>query len=137
MRLKPGNIWSGSKTLAVFTSPTEIAFLKGNLKNHYPIEVRGKKYKDAEVAYQSVKKSHDVILSDAELEAIMTEVLTAKLAQYPLLYYAIADSGGVEWLEKCSHHVNGGSWEGDGRNSRFINCLIQAFERTRLRLKLG
>lgn len=44
--IKLGNIWSGSKTFAVFTNPTELAYRKGNLKHHYPIVFNGGEIKN-------------------------------------------------------------------------------------------
>lgn len=44
----------------------------------------------------------------------------------------VRERGGVGFLECCSHlvGVRGSRWEGRGRESRFIRCLIAAFERT-------
>jgi len=128
MKLCPGNIWSGSKRLAVFTNPTVLARRKGNLKHDYPVTFRNKRYADAEAAYQSVKRSGPW-LSFAERECLMVEVIIAKLEQYPILAETIADSGGLTWLERCSHTIGGRSrWEGVGRNSAFIRCLLRAYK---------
>lgn len=128
IKLAPGNIFSGSKTLAVFTNPTEIAFRKGNLKNHYPVVFNGRKYKDSEELYQKLSRIHK---HDAESCYILcTYAIRTKLWQYPELIDTIAFNGGVKWLAKCSHHVNGKSprWEGDGMKSGFIRCLILAYK---------
>ena len=54
-KFSPGNIWSGSSQLAVLTNPTELAFRKGNLKHHYPVEYSGKTFADVEAAYKCLK----------------------------------------------------------------------------------
>lgn len=121
MTLHPGNIWSGSPTLAAFTNPTERAYLKGNLKRRYPVRVGDSTYEDAELAYQRLKsKPGDT--------AVMVLILEEKLRQYPGLVDTITESGGSEWIEKCSHRIYGRNWwEGDGLDSPFIFCLWLAY----------
>jgi hypothetical protein len=130
MRANGINIWSGCKEMkglgAALTNPTELSYLKRSVKNLYPVTFRGSVFADAEEAYQAFKSNH--LKHDMQL---MIEILTAKLFQYPTLFNAIANNGGVAWLEKCQHIVTGnpGSrWEGVGRKSNFILCLIGAFE---------
>ena len=123
--MEPGNIWSGSDALAVLTNPTELAFSLGNLKGHYPIIVDGKEFADVEDYYQQSKGDGD--RSFAELEAIMVTGMVAKFRRYLQIVEFIDDNGGIEWLEKCSHHVNGGRWEGDGLESPFIRCLVEGY----------
>ena len=121
------NIWSGSKQMkglgAALTNPTELSFQKGNIKNHYPISFRGVQFVDAEAAYQQFKTG--------DLEAdkkLMTEIIVVKLTEYPRLFEKIRDNGGVAWLEKCAHLVvHNQRWEGVGRKSNFICCLIDAY----------
>ncbi len=136
IELKPGNIWSGSRTLAVFTNPTEIAFRKGNLKNHYPVEYRGTVYQDAERMYQDISQAFkdDIYY----LYDLMDTVLFRKFADYPVLFDTIKLNGGVKWLEKCSHWVNGKTkrWEGTGIESGFIRCLISAYSNFEKALKI-
>ena len=125
-----GNIWSGAKAvtgLAVLTNPTELAFKKGNLKSHYPVNVFGRSFVDAEHAYWSGRKwipRKDLL----GLEIMMAEIIQAKFYQYPELQKIVGLSGGISFLEKCSHHVNNGRWEGAGRKSAFIRALIVGFE---------
>ena len=123
-KIPPGNIWSGDRLRAVFTNPTEIAFRKGNLKNHWPIEFRGRKFEDAEAAYQTCKAEA------SDKYKLCTEVLIAKFRRYPILAETIQKNGGLDWLKQCSHHVNGRNpdWEGDGIESEFIRCLMWAYE---------
>lgn len=126
--IKPGNIWSGSKTLAVFTNPTELAYRKGNLKHHYPIIFNGKKYPDVEEAYQTNKFG-----SLNERGAFITELIIIKLKTYPIITATIIHNGGIDWLRQCSHWTSAKSkgfkaWEGDGEKSLFIRCLIKAYE---------
>jgi len=128
IKLKAGNIWSGSKSLAVFTNPTEIAFRKGNLKKHYPVEYGGKKYRDSEALYQFLSRNDK---ADSNLcYKHCVKALCCKLYQYPHLIEVIKYNGGVNWLEQCGHVVNGKNprWEGFGNKSGFIRCLITAYK---------
>jgi len=122
MILEPGNIWSGSKTLAAFTNPTELAFKKGNLKKHYPVVVNKIKYPDAEQAYQVLKhKTNNRIM-------LMSLILNAKLKQHPELIQDIEDSGGDYFLKNCDHIVyNNSDWEGKGVESLFIRVLMNVY----------
>jgi hypothetical protein len=131
MKLKPGNIWSGDKQLAVFTNPTEIAKRKGNLRNSYPVTFDGKEFKDAEAAYQTCGK--DLKAHVDRLESLMVAIITAKLIQHPQIQQALDDSGGSSWILQCRHEVNGNPrWEGQGLDSRFIRCLHAAYLRVNL-----
>lgn len=122
--LTPGNIWSGSKTLAMFTNPTELAFKKGNLKYHYPIEFRGQFYVDAEDVYQ---KNKNLYIPENRI-FLMSMILIEKLKQHDNLFKLLKESGGVSFIEKCDHIVyNNSCWEGKGRESQFIRCLIAAY----------
>ena len=120
------NIWSGCENGlgAALTNPTELAFRKGKLKNHYPVEFRGELFPDAEAAFKKFKVGK--MKADVEL---MAEVILAKLQQHPRLYNAIKQNGGVDWLEKCSHivGVRGSRWEGKGTDSNFILALTLAY----------
>ena len=123
MILEPGNIWSGSKTLAAFTNPTELAFRKGNVNKHYPIKFLEVTYDDAEEAYQLNKNQY----KNNKIN-LMYFIVYCKLDQYPILVKIIKKSGGIEFLEKCEHIVyNNSDWEGKGRDSAFIRCLIAAY----------
>ncbi|MGA1256067.1 MAG: hypothetical protein ACO3YZ_03595 [Candidatus Nanopelagicaceae bacterium] len=125
--MKPGNIWSGSNTplLAALTNPTCLARRKGKIGRDYPVtDTTGKVWADAESAYKSYKTG-----DTPEDMRRMTRIIAAKLRQHPRLTKAITKAGGVPWLQQCSHTVTGRSrWEGYGRNSRFICCLIAAYE---------
>lgn len=129
IRLAPGNIWSGSPTLAVFTNPTELAFRKGNLKNHYPIKLPdGRRFLDAETAYQQLSSGYK---ADTEyLYQTMQLILEIKFDMYPVLVQTIELSGGQDWIWECSHIVNKlqSRWEGYGRDSGFLRCLSNAFK---------
>lgn len=128
MILQPGNIWSGNSKLAVLTNPTELAFRKGNLKGHYPVEYKGVKYADSEAAYQAATKNHK---HDWKfLTSTMIDIIVEKFRQHPAIFQAAFDSGGTAWLAECSH-ITGRykcRWVGIGRNSAFIACLMQAFD---------
>ena len=60
----------------------------------------------------------------------MVRVIALKLRQHPALVEGITARGGVAYLERCDHlvGVKGSRWEGRSRESRFIRCLIAAFE---------
>jgi len=135
MKLEPGNIWSGSDTLAVFTNPTELAWRKGKLKRHYPVVFRGETWEDVEAIYQGIKK-RSRWMSFEELQELMVEAITAKLQQYPQLVKAVDDSGGGTWILECSHFSGARTdsfkrWEGEGRDSAFIRCLYKAYRQVK------
>lgn len=113
---------------AALTNPTVVSKRKGKIKYEYPVTIDGVTYADAESAYQKLKWG-----GKAEQRfAVMTRVIKAKLEQHPRLVDMIKQRGGVEFLESCSHKVTsrGSVWEGEGRDSAFIRCLIEAFEST-------
>lgn len=105
----------------------------------------GRWYSSAEHMYQTWKtgqfdikgyrKSGSKVKADIEkikLNSIrvMIRVMTAKFEQHPEIQWLITGKGGVEWLEKCHHYVNGKDrhWECiDGKRGAFMNCLIQAY----------
>lgn len=122
------NIWSGSTEMnglgAALTNPTELSFKKGEIKRHYPVIFNNKQFVDAEAAYQTYRTGY--LEPDKQ---IMTAIIKAKLEQHPQLISAITFRGGVRWLETCSHQVavKDSRWEGVGRKSNFIVCLIEAY----------
>jgi hypothetical protein len=130
------NIYSGSRELnglaAALTNPTELSYKKGNIKKRFPVEFRGHEYRDAEAAFWSHAKG----LSFQEQQKLCTEVIVAKLEQYPELVRAIDRCGGTGWLEKCRHFTGARSvvfkkWEGHGSESAFIRSLINAYQRVK------
>jgi predicted NAD-dependent protein-ADP-ribosyltransferase YbiA (DUF1768 family) len=122
------NIWSGSdvKFAAAPTNPTCASKRKGKILSDYPVSVDGVIYPDAESAYQKLKWTG----SANQRFEVMTKIITEKLKQHPKLKEMIALRGGVAFLETCSHCVTqkGSVWEGEGRKSKFIACLIDAYE---------
>lgn len=131
-RTTPNNIWSGSRgLLAILTNPTELAKRKGNLICGYPVTDKNSKvWVDAEAAFHAFKSKN----SDAEYdEKVMIKIITAKLLQYPDLIMEISRNGGTKWLESCNHITGAKTkayqeWEGFGTESKFIRCLIAAYE---------
>ncbi len=121
------NIWSGCEIGigAALTNPTERAFRKNKIKNHYPVTFNSVRFGDAESAYQEYKTNE--LQQDIEL---MTEIIVCKLNQHPRLIEGIARRGGVQWLERCCHivGVKNSRWEGQGVKSNFILCLIFAYQ---------
>jgi hypothetical protein len=131
MTIKPGNIWSGSRSLAWLTAPTELALQKGNMKNSYPIRYEDNLYDDAETLYQSLKRRSFEQLTLEQLFELMITVLVLRFQTYPKQLELLLDLGGIEFLVNCSHHVYGKqpAWEGNGRDSGYVRCLIQSVER--------
>lgn len=131
MTIRTGNIWSGSRTLAWLTAPTELALRKGNMKKSYPIRYQGNLYNDAETLYQSLKRRNFEQLTLEQLFELMITVLVLRFQTYPKQLEMLLDLGGIEFLVNCSHHVNGKqpNWEGNGRDSGYVRCLIRAVER--------
>jgi len=146
VKLGPGNIWFGNRPLAVFTNPTEIAFRKGNLKRHWPVRFFGIDYPDAEAAYKDSKQPTSLSAQHARslglrekhsfdaLQSVMTNIIIHKLRQHPVLLETLKLSGGLTFIEQCSHLVfpgcqnRLGRWEGWGLESAFIRCLHRAFK---------
>lgn len=123
MKVEAGNISSDSLMLGWLTAPTEIAKRKGNLRTSFPITYHGVEYPDVETAYQQNKPQTLV-----ERTALMTHLLVLRFVRYPATAEAVKDSGGVPWLNDCEHRVTGNKrWEGAGRESRYIRCLIAAY----------
>lgn len=112
--------------LAALTNPTELAVRKGILKRSYPVtDKTGRVWPDSEAAYNAFKTG-----DTPRDERVMVGIIAAKLEQHPELVEEIRGRGGVAFLERCDHlvGVRGSRWEGKGSDSRFIRCLIAAFE---------
>lgn len=130
MTMSPGvNIFSGAEdTLgAALTNPTVLSRQKGKLTRGYPILFNGKRFPDAESAYQVSKGVA------ADRDEMMIEVIAAKLRQHPNLAEDVKARGGSAWLAQCSHLTGAKSeaaqsWEGVGTQSRFIRNLIAGYE---------
>lgn len=122
------NIFSGETGFgAALTNPTELAKRKGMLSKSYPVMVEQHRFPDAESAYQFYKRT-DTLFNDQ----LMTAILARKLLQHPDLFHFIESSGGVSFIEKCTHITNSNrvprsSWEGVGLESRFIKALVRAY----------
>jgi hypothetical protein len=123
------NIFSGEKGLGgALTNPTELARQKGCVQQQYPVVFRGRRYPDAEAAYQLLKEGS----AEAD-DLMMVYLIAAKLLQNDVLLTAITRRGGVDFLETCTHFTGARSegaqsWEGAGRQSRFIRNLIAGYE---------
>ena len=112
--------------LAALTNPTELARRKGRLARSYPVmDKTGRVWPDSEAAYKAFKTG-DTPCD----ERVMVRVIAAKLQQHPDFLKGIKERGGVAFLERCTHlvGVRNSRWEGYGRESRFIRCLIAAYE---------
>ena len=126
-------ISSNAKGLAAaLTNPTELAKSKGNLTQSYPVEFRGKTYKDAEEAYQVLKSTADKIepgkTSAYTTYDLMVDIITAKLEQHPKLISEITKLGGSNWIMSATHQPTDKNtvWETGGKNW-FIKALNEAY----------
>ncbi len=127
------NIFSGSTDgnglAAALTNPTTLSRRKGTVQQDYPVVYGDVGWPDAEKAFLAL--AVDDVHVDDEL---MVDIIAAKLSQHPRLGEAVRQRGGVGFLEQCEHFTSARSerfrsWEGYGRESRFIRNLIAAYER--------
>ena len=129
--VKPGVEISSNATglAAALTNPTEIAKSKGNLTQSYPVEFRGKTYKDAEAAYRALKPTATKDEGSNNTYNLMVDIITAKLQQHPRLVTEITKQGGSEWVLSSTHQpTNKNSvWETGGKNW-FIKSLNEAYQ---------
>lgn len=128
------NIFSGSTDgdglAAALTNPTTLSRRKGTVAQDYPVLYGNRLWSDAEAAFLALSRGKAVAAADD----LMVDVIAAKLRQHPQLGEAVRRRGGVEFLSKCEHFTGAKSarfrsWEGFGRESRFIRNLIAAYER--------
>ena len=122
-------ISSNAKGLAAaLTNPTELAKSKGNLTQSYPIEFRGKTYKDAEAAYQALKSTATKDDGPNSTYNLMVNIIKAKLEQYPRLVSEITKQGGSAWILFSTHQPTkqNSVWETGGQNW-FIQSLNDAY----------
>ena len=134
--IQPIDISSNSRGLGgALTNPTELSKSKGNIAMSYPVEVRGKKYQDAEAAYQALKDKKESTTKPSKDKssnfALMTEILTNKLDTYPNLFSEIQNRGGLAFLNVSVHQPTNKNtvWESGGQNW-FIESLAEAFVAT-------
>jgi hypothetical protein len=129
MDLKGINIFSGERGLGgALTNPTLLSRTKGSIKGLYGIEYGGVRYSDVEGAYHRLKGD-----SAPDNDELMANLIAAKFLQHRTLFDEVTERGGVQFLELCDHFTgaksaSAQSWEGAGRNSRFIRNLITGFE---------
>lgn len=128
--IAPGvNIFSGEIGLgAALTNPTELGRSKGNLRQRYPVVFENREYADVETAWH-VLKTGDLALDND----LMARLIAHKFRQHPRLFEVVMERGGLAWLRQCRHITGARSessqrWEGDGLESRFIQCLVAGFE---------
>lgn len=133
LKLKSGvEISSNVKGLAAaLTNPTELAKSKGNLTQSYPVEFRGKVYKDAESAYQSLKTTATFDDGPNSTYNLMVDIISAKLTQHPRLIEEITKQGGSQWILSSTHQPTRKNtvWETGGQNW-FIKALNDAYKST-------
>lgn len=122
-------ISSNAKGLAAaLTNPTELAKSKGNVVQSYPVEFRGKTYKDAEAAYQALKNTATKDEGPNSTYNLMVDIIKAKLQQYPRLVSEITKQGGSNWILASIHQPTkqNSVWETGGKNW-FIKALNDAY----------
>jgi len=122
-------ISSNAKGLAgALTNPTELSKSKGNITKSYPVEFRGKTYKDAEAAYQALKSTATKDDGPNSTYNLMVDIITAKLQQHPRLVTEINKQGGSAWILSSTHQPTSKNtvWETNGRNW-FIETLNDAY----------
>jgi hypothetical protein len=127
-------ISSNAKGLAAaLTNPTELAKSKGNLTESYPVEFRGKTYKDAEAAYQALKSTATKDEGPNSTYNLMVEIIKAKLQQHPSLVKQIKEKGGSKWILASTHQPTKQNtvWETGGKNW-FIKALNEAYLSTQV-----
>jgi hypothetical protein len=124
------NIFSGEPGLGgALTNPTEMAKRKGCIDVRYPVTYHSRAYPDVELAY------HVLATGDAKSDdELMANLISQKFLQHPALMEEVTTRGGVAFLEVCGHFTNARSerfqsWEGQGRESRFIRNLIAGYEK--------
>jgi hypothetical protein len=128
---EPINIYSGASGLGgALTNPTELARKKGCIDKAYPVVFRGRRWPDVETAYQVLAGEEPDI---ATRDKLMHELIAAKFVQHPDLQAEVAERGGRQWLEQCTHWTGAKSerfqrWEGRGLESRFIRNLAEGYE---------
>jgi hypothetical protein len=113
---------------AALTNPTELAKKKGNLAESYPVEFKGKTYKDAEAAYQALKNTATKDEGPNSTYNLMVDIIKAKLQQHPRLISEITKQGGSEWILSSTHQPTkqNSVWETGGKNW-FIKALNDAY----------
>ena len=123
---------------------SEFAQKLTNPGNNLEVEYKGKKFRNAEHAYQTWKSGEfdeaaynstafkpkgSKPVNKATNYNTMVEILMAKLQQHPELIQGIIERGGLEYLRKSTHEVTGDKyWESSGQN-KFIEALSEAFSR--------
>lgn len=102
------------------------------------IEYQGRKFKDVEEAYFALRVGGGPTQANIEL---ITNLIEAKLRQYPILVEEVQKRGGLEFLKKSIHTYNASDdpenypvdksnkgWTSNSGNA-FMNALIEAYTR--------
>ena len=133
-----------SKTIGenISSKGSDFAKLLTNIGNSVEVEYKGKKFRNAEHAYQTWKSGEfdEVAYNSTDFKprgskpankavnySIMVDILTEKLKQHPELVRGIDERGGFEYLNNSTHNVIGDKyWESSGQN-KFIEALKDAY----------
>ena len=122
---------------------SEFAKKLTNVGNDLAVEYKGKKFRNAEHAYQTWKSGEfdETAYSSNAWKPkgskrtnyqtnyqTMVEILTAKLQQHPELKKGIDKRGGLEYLKASTHDVIGDKyWETAKGQNKFIEALSDAY----------
>ena len=134
--VKPENISSkGSGFAKKLTNPG----------NNLEVTYKGRKFRNAEHAYQTYKSGEfdQKAYNSTAFKPIgskpankntnyqtMVNILKAKLGQHPELIEGINQRGGLAYIEQSTHNVTGDKfWESKGQN-KFIEALADAYKAT-------
>lgn len=134
--VKPENISSkGSSFAKKLTNPG----------NNLEVTYKGRKFRNAEHAYQTYKSGEfdQKAYNSTAFKPIgskpankntnyqtMVDILKAKLEQHPELIEGINQRGGLAYIEQSTHNVTGDKfWESKGQN-KFIEALADAYNST-------
>lgn len=141
--------YSKDPLAAALSLPTCLANYKKNTDRQYTINFRDNPYRPAKRegngekyfrnkykgrAFESAADVYEFYSAEAttndEKSLLLTQILTAKLEQYPHLAEGIAMRGGVEWLNKCSANFYSDDkfLEGKGTDSGVIKAYVAAYE---------
>ena len=123
------DISSNTKGLGgALTNPTSLAKNKGKITREYPVEFKGKIYKDAETAYQMLKETATKDEGPNSTYNLMVQIIKAKLEQHPVLTEKITEQGGTQFILKSIHQptTKNTVWETGGKNW-FIKALNEAY----------
>lgn len=134
-----------SKSENISSKGSSFAKKLTNPGNNLEVTYKGKKFRNAEHAYQTYKSGEfdQKAYNSTAFKPIgskpankntnyqtMVNILKAKLEQHPELIEGINERGGLAYIEQSTHNVIGDKfWESKGQN-KFIEALADAYKST-------